>query len=282
MPTAAEPIALDLQDAARGVAQSLVDTPPDDLPPLPMMQTIGSPTVDHFLMNMRIYAQDLVTEAGLRPDARVLDIGSGCGRIATALARYLSPRASYTGLDVWEEGVAWCRDHISPRHPQFAFHLVQASNNYYYADDSGEANAFDLDFLPSGAFDGIFALSVFTHLRLVDARQYFALINRLLADDGYAYLTFFVIDEHAHRFINDTGQHADLAPAGGGMWYAYEKQWFFSGYEEPLLRSLFEEYGLEVCKHDRGRWASKPDGRLWQDWFLLRRRTASPRVPYEG
>ena len=277
MPLTAEPIDVDitLEDAARAVAQSLVDVPPDDLPPLPMMQTIGSPTVDHFLMNMQIYVQDLITEARLAPDARILDIGSGCGRIATALTRYLSPQASYTGLDVWDEGVAWCRDHISPRHPQFAFHLVQASNNYYYANDSGEANAFDLGFLPSGAFDGIFALSVFTHLRLVDARQYFALINRLLADDGYAYLTFFVIDEHAHRFIRETGQHTELAPAGDGMWYAYEKQWFFSGYEEPLLRSLFEEYDLEICKHNRGMWAQKPDGRLWQDWFLVRRRAAA-------
>ena len=144
--------------------------------------------------------------------------------------------------------------------------------NYYYAADSGEPNQFDLSYLPSGGFDGIFALSVFTHLRLVDARQYFALIHRLLDRDGLAYLTFFVIDEDSRRFVRETGQHRELAPAGDGMWYAYAKQWFFSGYEEPLLLSLFDEYGLEVCKRSAGLWARKPGGRLWQDWFLVRRR----------
>lgn len=261
-----------LAAAARAVAESLLETPPDVLPPLPMMKTIGSPSVEHYLTNMRQYVSDLIVEARLEPDARILDIGSGCGRIATAFTRYLQPGGTYTGVDVWDEGVRWCTDHITQNHPDFTFRLVPASNNYYYAADSGEPNQFDLSYLPSGGFDGIFALSVFTHLRLVDARQYFALIHRLLDRDGLAYLTFFVIDEDSRRFVRETGQHRELAPAGDGMWYAYAKQWFFSGYEEPLLLSLFDEYGLEVCKRSAGLWARKPGGRLWQDWFLVRRR----------
>ena len=68
-----------------------------------------------------------------------------------------------------------------------------------------------------------------------------------------------------------TGQHAALAPAGDGMWYAYERQWFFSGYEPDFLRAQFSAHGLEVCKSSLGSWAQKPDARLYQDWFLLRR-----------
>ena len=122
----------------------------------------------------------LAAKLNLRDGMKVLDIGSGCGRIATAFTRYLQPGGTYTGVDVWDEGVRWCTDHITQNHPDFTFRLVPASNNYYYAADSGEPNQFDLSYLPSGGFDGIFALSVFTHLRLVDARQYFALIHRLL------------------------------------------------------------------------------------------------------
>lgn len=261
-----------LEEMGRAAAQSLVDAPPEVLPPLPMMKTIGSPSVEHYLNNMRLYVHDLVVQARLGPQARILDIGSGCGRIATAFTRHLAPEGSYTGIDVWQEGVDWCTANITARHPNFDFHLVQASNNYYYAEDSGTPNTFDLSFLPSRAFDGIFALSVFTHLRLVDARQYFDLVHRVLADDGLAYLTFFVIDEDSHRFVRETGQHTALAPAGDGMWYAYEKQWFFSGYEEPLLLSLFDEYGLQVKKRSSGLWAQKPNARLWQDWFLVSRR----------
>jgi cyclopropane fatty-acyl-phospholipid synthase-like methyltransferase len=262
-----------LQEAGRAAAQSLVDDPPTVLPPLAMMKTIGSPTVDHYLHNMQLYVADLIAEARLQTDARILDIGSGSGRIATAFTRYLANAGSYTGIDVWDEGVQWCTSHITAAHPNFTFHHVRAANNYYYAADSGQANDFDLSFLPTHGFDGIFALSVFTHLRLVDARQYFALINRLLAREGRAYLTFFVIDEDSHRFVRETGQHTALAPAGDGMWYAYEKQWFFSGYEEPLLMALFDEHGLDVCKRSPGLWAKKPGARLWQDWFLVRRRS---------
>jgi cyclopropane fatty-acyl-phospholipid synthase-like methyltransferase len=257
---------------AESAQQSLIDHPPTVLPPLSMMNTIGSPSEEHYLTNMRQYVGDLITEARLAPDARVLDIGSGCGRIATGFTRYLSPQGAYTGIDVWEDGVRWCTDHLTQAHPNFIFQVVPAANNYYYAADSGQANEFNLSFLPSDSYDGVFALSVFTHLRLADAQQYFALINRLLKRDGRAYLTFFVIDEDSHRFVRETGQHTALAPAGDGMWYAYEKQWFFSGYEEPLLLRQFEEHGLEVCKRSPGSWAQKPGARLYQDWFLLRRR----------
>lgn len=263
-----------IQHAADAVRQSLAGDPPKTLPPLPMMKTIGSPTEQHYLTNMREYVGDLITQAELLPSSHILDIGSGCGRLATAFTRYLDRDGSYLGLDVWDEGVQWCVDNISSERGNFQFRTVSASNNYYYADDSGSTNEFGLSFVPANRFNCIFALSVFTHLKLTDARQYFELIARSLASDGYAYLTFFVIDEHVTSYVNNTGHHASLAPAGDGMWYAYERQDFFSGYELPLLLAQFDEFGLEVVKQSRGSWAQKPDARLYQDWFLLRRRAA--------
>lgn len=257
---------------AAAVRQSLLDNPPQVLPPLPMMRTIGSQTEQHYLVNMREYVADLIVQAELTPSGHILDIGSGCGRVATAFTRYLDEDGSYLGLDVWDEGVRWCTENITSVHPNFRFRTVSASNNYYYADDSGSTNEFGLSFVPSNRFDCIFALSVFTHLKLADARQYFELIARSLTTTGYAYLTFFVIDEDVHRYVRETGNHTGLTPAGDGMWYAYERQDFFSGYELPLLLSQFEEFGLEVVKESRGSWANKPGARVYQDWFLLRRR----------
>ncbi len=257
--------------AADAVKQSLLVEPPTVLPPLAMMRTIGSKTEEHYLTNMRAYVHDLILQADLRPTSRILDIGSGCGRLATAFTRYLDSAGEYLGVDVWDEGVAWCSDHITTVRPTFQFRTVSAANNYYYEDDKGVGNEFGLSFIPSGHFHCIFALSVFTHLRLPDARQYFELIARALAPDGVAYLTFFVIDEDVHRFVKRTGHHTAVAPAGDGIWYAYERQDFFSGYEEPLLLSQFEEFGLEVVNRSRGSWAEKPGARLYQDWFLLRR-----------
>jgi cyclopropane fatty-acyl-phospholipid synthase-like methyltransferase len=270
MPTVTDaPIFLAEADKTR---DSLLRHPPTDLPPLSMMRTIGSRTEEHYLTNMRAYVHDLILQAELRPSSRILDIGSGCGRVATAFMRYLNASGEYLGLDVWDEGVNWCQDHITSARPEFRFRSVPATNNYYYSADSGAGNDFKLSFVPSNHFDCIFALSVFTHLRLGDARQYFELIRRSLAPDGLAYLTFFVIDQDMHQFVKRTGQHTAVAPAGDGMWYAYERQDFFAGYEEPLLLQQFEEFGLEVVKKSRGSWAEKPGARLYQDWYLLRRR----------
>lgn len=260
------------QIAADQTRDALLAHPPTDLPPLDMMRTIGSRTTEHYLTNMRAYVHDLILQAELRPSSRILDIGSGCGRVATAFMRYLTPSGEYLGLDVWKEGIDWCTDHITSARPEFRFRSVEARNNYYYAPDSGVTNEFPLSFVPSNHFDCIFALSVFTHLRLPDARQYFELVSRALAPDGLAYLTFFVIDADVHRYVKRTGNHTALAPAGDGMWYAYARQDFFAGYEEPLLRQQFDEFGLDIVRQSRGSWAEKPGARLYQDWFLLRRR----------
>jgi SAM-dependent methyltransferase len=270
MPTVTDaPIFLVEADRVR---DSLVTAPPTDLPPLAMMRTIGSKTADHYLTNMRAYVHDLILQAELRPSGRILDIGSGCGRVAEPFTRYLNRSGEYLGIDVWSEGVEWCREHISGRRPEFQFRTIPASNNYYYAADSGTGNDFKLSFIPSNRYDCIFALSVFTHLRLPDARQYFDLVRRALASDGLAYLTFFVIDEDFHRFVKRTGNHTMVAPAGDGMWYAYERQDFFAGFEQALLLQQFEEFDLQVVKSSRGHWAEKPSARLYQDWYLLRRR----------
>jgi cyclopropane fatty-acyl-phospholipid synthase-like methyltransferase len=261
-----------LEHAAEAVRQSLVNDPPRTLPPLAMMRTIGSQTERHYLDNMRDYVGDIIVQAALQPSSHVMDIGSGCGRLATAFARFLDADGSYLGLDVWDEGIRWCADHITRDRQNFVFRTVPAANNYYYAADSGSANEFGLSVVPADRYDCIFALSVFTHLKLADARQYFELIARSLTKDGYAYLTFFVVDQDVHSYIERTGHHTGLAPEGDGMWYAYERQDFFSGYERPLLMAQFEEFGLEVVKQTPGSWAQKPGARLYQDWFLLRRK----------
>ena len=257
--------------SADAVRDSLLAVPPTVLPPLEMMKTIGSKSQEHYLTNMRAYVHDLVLQAQLTPSSRILDIGCGCGRVATAFTRYLDETGDYLGLDVWDEGIRWCTEHITAERPTFRFRTVPATNNYYYAPDSGTPNQFGLGFVPANHFDCIFALSVFTHLRLADARQYFDLIARSLSKDGVGYLTFFVIDDEVRAFVKRTGNHTAVSPAGDGMRYAYERQDFFAGYDEPLLLSQFAEFGLEVVNQSRGSWAQKPGARLYQDWYLVRR-----------
>src|SRR5436309_7246167 len=91
-----------------------------ELPPL-RMRFVG---MGDFRAIGQELAELLVRVGGLRPSDRVLDIGSGIGRVAIPLTRVLDAGASYDGFDVVERGVDWCRRHITPRHPNFRFHHV--------------------------------------------------------------------------------------------------------------------------------------------------------------
>jgi cyclopropane fatty-acyl-phospholipid synthase-like methyltransferase len=257
--------------AAKRMRASLLAEPPRPLPPLRMMRFIGSNSRDHYLLNIREYVADLIGQAKLTPASHVLDIGCGCGRVASGLTRYLDARGSYLGLDVWQEGISWASKHLTEAFPNFTFQAVPAANNYYLDEDSGKGNAFDLSGVPSNRFDVIFAVSLFTHLKLADARQYLELVARALSPNGVAYLTFFTMDEQALAWQEKTGNHKVVEPNGDGMWYGYSKQDFFSGFAPDLLLKQFDECGLEIVKQTPGHWAKKPGARLYQDWFLLRR-----------
>ena len=258
--------------AAKRMRASLLADAPRPLPPLRMMRFIGSNSREHYLLNIREYVADLILNARLTPTSRVLDIGCGCGRVASGLSRYLDARGSYLGLDVWQEGISWATRHLTEAFPNFTFQTVPAANNYYLAEDTGERNAFDLSNVPTNHFDVIFAVSLFTHLKLADARQYLEFVAKALSPDGVAYLTFFVMDDEARTWVADTGNHKLVEPNGDGMWYGYAKQDFFSGFAPELLQQQFDECGLEVVQQAPGHWAKKSGARLYQDWFLLRRR----------
>ena len=259
------------KEVADTLTELLKAAPPQVMPPLAMMKTIGSPTAQHYMNTLVEYAGELVWKCGINHDSNILDIGCGCGRVASGLAYYVNT-GNYLGMDVWDEGIQWCTANITNVKPNFLFQTVHATNNYYYEDDRGTANSFDLSFIPKNFFDCVLALSVFTHLRLADSEQYFKLVADSLNPGGLAYLTFFVMDEHVKRYVEETGEHRALAPAGDGMWYAYQHQYFFSGYEEWLLLKLFHDNGLEIVERSPGSWANKPHARLYQDWYLLKRK----------
>src|ERR1041385_3349065 len=74
----------------------------------------------------------LVQLARLRPDENILDVGCGIGRLAVPLTRYLSRSGRYCGFDIVPDGIAWCREQITPHFPHFEFLLADVRNPYYH------------------------------------------------------------------------------------------------------------------------------------------------------
>src|SRR5438445_596960 len=64
----------------------------------------------------------------LRPDEKILDIGSGIGRQTICLTQFLNKQAEYVGMDIVKEGVDWCKKTISENYPNFKFELIDVYN----------------------------------------------------------------------------------------------------------------------------------------------------------
>jgi SAM-dependent methyltransferase len=133
---------------------------------------------------------------GLEPDDRVLDIGCGIGRMALPLMDYLDA-GTYEGFDTSRGMVKWCQRNISSRDPRFTFRVASIHNQKY--NPFGRIRASEYVFpYEDGAFDFVFATSVFTHLGIIDARHYLAEVGRVLSPSGVAFLTLFLLREEDH------------------------------------------------------------------------------------
>lgn len=128
----------------------------------------------------------------LKPNDKILDIGSGIGRTAIALTMYLEPEGIYKGFDVVKLGVDWCNSKIGKVFSNFEFKYVPLFNDLY---NTSALKAEDFVFpYENNAFNKVFSFSVFTHMQINEIQNYFKEIHRVLKHDGLAFSTFFLYD----------------------------------------------------------------------------------------
>jgi SAM-dependent methyltransferase len=122
----------------------------------------------------------------------VFDYGCGCGRLARQLLRTEPRPRRYIGIDPHQGMVAWCREHITARAPEFEFRHHDVFQEFMNPDGVFEQ-------LPLPAPDGTVSLflawSVFTHLLQPDAEFYLNELRRTLRSDGLAVTTWFLFDK---------------------------------------------------------------------------------------
>lgn len=205
---------------------------------------------------------------GLLPNHRVLDVGSGIGRMAIPLTGYLGPSGSYEGFDVVKKGVDWCTERITSKHPNFRFRYISLDNDLYRTD-GGSAASFSFPY-PAASFDFAIVNSVFTHMLPDEVDNYLGELHRTLRPGGAVYATFFVFGEKTkypegfefpfqyghYRLMDEVVKSANVA------------------YEETCLRALAERHGFEVAHLFYGSWSGTPaaEAKEFQDILLLRKR----------
>jgi len=203
---------------------------------------------------------------GLKPTDRVLDIGSGIGRMALPLTSFLK-EGRYEGFDIDARGVEWCQQHITPQHSHFNFQYVDLYNKYYNSKAATAPSDFKFPY-PDSSFDFVFATSVFTHLLPDDAHHYLKEIERVLAPGGTAFLTWFVLTEDRIEQMKSESANADFA-------YRYKDTdfCFYSHASNPEAEIAYTKSWLQNqlpgAQFHSGSWCGS-DGVSYQDIVIWR------------
>lgn len=204
-----------------------------------------------------------VTVAGLSPDHRVLDIGSGIGRMACGLCLFLDPeRGSYIGFDPVREGVDWCRAAYSGQ-DHFRFEWVDLYNELYRPEGTILATEFIFP-TETASIDLAIATSVFTHLYEPEIAAYLRETARVLKPEGRLFSTAYLHEGERPRPSNRPHLNFDQQDQD------YPHRWHVAG-APPLSAVCFsEEYFAQLVADNTGRRADIRPGR-WRGgpgpWF---------------
>ena len=211
---------------------------------------------------------------GLRRDERVLDVGSGGGRVAVPLTDYLTG-GTYDGFDTSAHDVTWCRENVTPRAPNFTFRHVDIRNQTYNPAGTIDPLRFRFPYDDS-SFDFVFLTSIFTHMLPVHVEHYFGEISRVLRPSGRWLATWFMLDEAALASVEDGTAAFDFRHDLGDYRVVYpERHEDAIAYPEQHVLELYERFGFDVAV-DLGQWAPgrppSPTNKDGQDIVIARPR----------
>jgi SAM-dependent methyltransferase len=243
-----------------------------DMVPPPSMDFVGA---GWFLEMGREFLDYFINLGGLQPDARVLEVGCGIGRMAVPLTQYLDDSGSYDGFDIVPAGIDWCRERITTRRANFRFQLVDIYNSYYHP--TGHILARDFVFpYEAATFDFVFLTSVFTHMDPPEVVQYVREIARVLKPGGRCFSTFFLLNRQSLRLMRQKkskvrfhfrfGRSRIMNRAAPNEAVAYR---------EPFVRKLFRKHDLEIVGPIHyGYWCERPSFLSFQDVILTQKGAA--------
>lgn len=150
-------------------------------------------------------------------DSTILELGCGAGRYALSLADTTWEwgggfRGAYTGLDVDDELLRWCRDNFPSR---FRFVKIDAFSQVY--NPSGRL-AKGVSFpVAADSQDFVFAHSLFTHLLPEDLDRYLREAHRVMKPGTTLVASVFCID-HLHRLGRRFGGRWTFRHRAGEAW----------------------------------------------------------------
>lgn len=247
------------------------NSPPIPTPPqnLRFMET----TEEKFISDGDTMLGWLRKHTSFHENSRILDIGSGYGRLAHALLRSGGFSGEYVGMDILPKHIAWCNENLGSltQYPgTYKFHHLDIKNERYNPTGKLSVEDFQLDVQPC---DVVVLTSVFTHMYIEDIRAYLVKIRNALNPAGEIFATTFMLNEaqaHYERLGRSrypmTYKHTDHA-----RYFNEESPLLAIGHEETFLKSAFLQSGLDIHKILYGGWCGRSGSEIFQDAIVAKR-----------
>lgn len=230
--------ALDILDRIAGRAEPMV-------PPRRLMFD-GPRDIAAYKRNGEEFLRYFIELCHLSPSAKILDVGSGIGRKAGPLTRYLGPDGRYEGFDITKVGVEWCRKNISARHPNFHFQWVDVLNKVYNPKGRHQPSEFAFPY-PSDSFDLVILGSVFTHMLPGDMEHYLSEIARVLKKGGRCLISYFLLNEPTRESLAAGKTTLDFKhDMGAYLTVTRDAPEYAVCYDEKYVLGLYGKSGLRI------------------------------------
>lgn len=243
-------------------------------PPRPLIPSRFNRLSEHHKTGA-ILAQEAIRFCSIRPEASVLDVGCGTGRVAIGLLDHLGKQGRYAGLEVDPRRVRWCQNTLARKYPNFSFHHMDVRNRLYHPHGTLFPEQVRLPW-DSAQFDVVLLFSVFTHLLPAAVERYSSEIARLLKPGGRTLITWFLMtDEHLDRLR--TAEKVNPPFLRGFLNGDRQSYWTTKpelpeqavGYTEERVRSIYLQAGLKILEPIRyGTWPAALSGSNFQDYVI--------------
>lgn len=238
------------------------------VPPVELMHD-GPPSYKDFRENGAEFFRYYLELCGLRPDEKILDVGSGIGRKTWPLVSYLSERGSYDGLELVKSGVEWCTEKYTTKYPNFRFQQIDVYNAHYNPEGRYQASEYRFPFAAE-EFDLLVLNSVFTHMLPAEVENYLREVARVLKPGGRCLISFFLLNDESIALV-EQGKSMIVLPHEQSpvRMQSREKPEEAIGFEEDYVLALYERCGLEIQSPIRyGYWCGRENYLSCQDQIV--------------
>lgn len=206
----------------------------------------------------------------IQPNSRILDIGSGIGRMAIPFTKFLNKEGNYQGFDVVAQGVDWCAENITSKYPNFQFKHTPLKNDLYNLNTNEEAKNFIFPY-ENKSFDFAFLTSVFTHMMPDDVLHYLGEIYRVLDTNKICLATFFILDETSRKLMSSSSMNFSVTRDNYALVDEKVKEANVA-FDKAYIFEQFEAKGFEIVNYFPGTWSGRTENTLsYQDIIVLKK-----------